>query len=435
MLFKNKMEPDGSENEPVGTETKNPLKYYKLLIFACWLAYTSAYVGRLCYGASIVTIIEDLRIDRAKAGLVSSAFFFCYGIGQLVNGILCSKYNVRHMIALALSASCVCNLILPFVGVSAMIALWAVNGLAQSVIWSSVIRIQSEYLPDKYIGKAIVVMSSTVAVGTFLSYGISSLFSFIERWRSVFFLSSAVLFGAAVVWFFAVGRVERSVRAAETAPPNESSSESPKVRPSKKTAFPFAILLPVFLIAVSNGFIKDGVNTWVPNILFETFNLKSYISIIITLILPLVSVFAASIGQLMFKAMKNHFAVLTVTYLFTSLPLLLLLFFNGVLPLLVLMFTLISCLMAIVNNILTASFPLVLRKTMRSGFLSGLINFFCYTGSTAASYLLGAVADASGWNTVFLLLCIVSAVILLLCLATLVFGKRTYARHILNTKS
>ena len=61
------------------------------IIFICWLAYTAAYIGRLNFNASIVSIVSDLGVDNKTAGLVSSFFFFAYGAGQLINGILSKK--------------------------------------------------------------------------------------------------------------------------------------------------------------------------------------------------------------------------------------------------------------------------------------------------------------------------------------------------------
>ena len=75
------------------------------IIFICWLAYAVAYVGRLNFTASIVAIISDLGIEKPEAGLVGSFFFFAYGIGQLVNGILSKRYNSRRMVFLSLFSS------------------------------------------------------------------------------------------------------------------------------------------------------------------------------------------------------------------------------------------------------------------------------------------------------------------------------------------
>lgn len=85
-----------------------------LLLFLCWLAYTAANVGRMNYSASLVAIIEKTGAAKNAAGLVASFFFFAYGIGQLVNGLLCYKYNSRIAIFGALVASSVINVALPF---------------------------------------------------------------------------------------------------------------------------------------------------------------------------------------------------------------------------------------------------------------------------------------------------------------------------------
>ena len=74
----------------------------KRLIFLCWLAYTTAYLGRLNFSACLVDIIDTLGTTKQAAGLVTSCFFFAYGAGQLINGILSKRYRPRIVIAAAL---------------------------------------------------------------------------------------------------------------------------------------------------------------------------------------------------------------------------------------------------------------------------------------------------------------------------------------------
>lgn len=62
-----------------------------LLLFLSWLAYTAGNVGRMNYAASMVAIIKETGAAKTTAGLVSSFFFFAYGAGQLINGLLCHK--------------------------------------------------------------------------------------------------------------------------------------------------------------------------------------------------------------------------------------------------------------------------------------------------------------------------------------------------------
>lgn len=71
--------------------------------------------------------------------------------------------------------------------------------------------------------------------------------------------------------------------------------------------------------------------------------------------------------------------------------------------------------MAGVNNVITSMAPLFWKEKINSGLLAGILNGFCYVGSTISSYGLGSVADGLGWNGVFWLLFI-------LCLAVVAIG-------------
>ena len=45
-----------------------------------------------------------------------------------------------------------------------------------------------------------------------------------------------------------------------------------------------------------------------------------------------------------------------------------------------------------------------MKGKVNSGFIAGILNGFCYVGSTVSSYGLGLVADHFGWTAVFWLL-------------------------------
>ena len=64
-----------------------------LLIFLGWLVYSTSYLGKVNYSANITQIIDFYGVTKAQAGIVPTFFFFAYGIGQVVNGLFCKKYN------------------------------------------------------------------------------------------------------------------------------------------------------------------------------------------------------------------------------------------------------------------------------------------------------------------------------------------------------
>ena len=386
------------------------------IIFICWLAYTAAYVGRLNFNASIVAIISDLGVTKADAGLVSSFFFFAYGAGQLINGILSKKYNAKIMIFLSLIISAVMNVLMPICGdISLMKFIWMGNGIVQSVLWSTLIKTLSDFVSDKKLPKAILAMSTTVAIGTLVAYGISSVSVRFGTWKIVFYVASIVLVISAIIWFTLFG-----------SNPKKAIEEEQK---SEKVKMGRVVLLALFITAfagIANGFIKDGINTWVPSVLYEEFGISQSFSILLTLLLPMVSTLGAAIAKKVHEKIPSHAAMNFVFYIFSALlcgGILLSLKLHSIVAIMV-CFICVACGMSMINNVITSMFALDYRRLLNAGFAAGLLNTFCYIGSTVTSYTLGAVSQARGWNAVFIIMLAVCVVAAVICLAGIISERK-----------
>lgn len=395
-------------------------KKSNFLIFLCWAAYTAAYVARLNYNASIVEILAQLNVTKEAAGTVSSFFFFAYGAGQLVNGLLSKRYNTKYSVTFALVASCIINLGMTFCnGIGAMKILWLFNGVFQSILWSSLIKTLSDNLADDKLPKAVMVMSTTVASGTFTAYGLSALFSALNMsWTSIFYVASAIVGAISVLWFAGISTIQKSAKKSEVA---ENKMQN------KLSVTPLLVFTVVVILvsAVTNGFIKDGITTWVPSILKENFGMPSSLSIIVTLLLPIVSIFGASLVKTMHKRQKNE-NVLNGIYYFVAMILagLILLTINlKSAPLTLILFGGIACLMSAVNNVITSVVPLYSRDKIDSGLSAGLLNTFCYIGSTLATSLLGKIADTKGWNDVFICILLFTVTAFVVCCISVIVTK------------
>lgn len=396
------------------------------LIFLCWAAYTFAYVARLNYNASMVEILSQLGTTKEAAGTVSSFFFFAYGAGQLVNGLLSKRYNTKYSVAIALGASCVINLAMAFSqGIDTMKYLWLLNGIFQSVLWSSLIKTLSDNLADSKLSKAVMVMSTTVASGTFMAYGLAALFSYLElSWTLIFYVAAAVVGATAVLWFIGMSSLNKEKK--------ETVTQEKKTQGKLSFTPTFLIGLVVILIcAITNGFIKDGITTWVPSILKEEFGVPSSLSIIVTLILPVLSIFGTSIVNALHKKQKDENALNGIFYFATIILVGLIIFTLKLksVPLTLALFGGTACLMAAVNNVITSIVPLYSRDKIDSGLSAGLLNTFCYVGSTLATSLLGKIADTKGWNEVFICILIFTAVSFAVCCISVLLKKRTDSLH------
>ena len=391
------------------------------LIFICWAAYTTAYIARLNYSASLVEIIAQLGTTKEAAGSVSSFFFFAYGAGQLVNGFLSKKYNTRYSVTLSLVASLFLNLCMSFcTNLLVMQIVWFLNGAFQSILWSSLIKTLSENLGDDKLPNAVVVMSTTVASGTFMAYGLAALFSALHlKWNLIFYVAAGLLGVVALIWFFGMGVVQNvSKENKETVQP-----EKPKL---KFTPLLFLSAAVLVVCAIANGFIKDGVTSWVPSILKETFGVPASLSIIITLCLPIISIFGTFLVKALYRRQKNIHILNGGFYLSTVLLICLILLTVNIksAPLTLVIFCSVAFLMASINNVITSIVPLYSRDKIDSGLMAGLLNTFCYVGSTLSITLLGKIADQSGWNSVFVCILIFAVIAFLACAFGIILKRK-----------
>ena len=395
----------------------------------CWAAYTAAYIGRLNLNAFIEPLRTQLDATKTDMGLVSSFFYFSYGAGQLLHGILSRKYNTRYSVAVALVGSAAVNIAMTFcTSAEVMKYVWFFNGFFQSILWSSIIKTLSDRLPDELIRRSVVIMSTPVAIGTFLAYGMSAVLSEAKAdYRLVFYIPSAILLAVGVLWFFLIKRADFSSKKED----GGSYAPQPKKRPAFTAAFVIGAVL-LMAAAIANGFIKDGVTTWMPSILKEDHGLKESLSIFITVFLPLVAVVGAIFSTALHKKQSNTSILDGGLYFAEIIVLSLVLFVTSRLSgktgtaLFILLFAVSAMLMSAVNNVITGIIPMYMRDKMDSGLLAGVLDTFCYVGSTLSTGLLGYIADKGSWNGVFVCLLIFSVAACVTCVISVLIGRKNH---------
>ncbi len=81
------------------------------------------------------------------------------------------------------------------------------------------------------------------------------------------------------------------------------------------------------------------------------------------------------------------------------------------------------------NGLTVSVFPMLTRDKLNSGMCAGLLNGFCYLGSTISSYGLGVIADNYGWTAVFYTLIGVCVIAFIICLGYIGIKKATKISH------
>ena len=391
-----------------------------LLIFLGWLVYTTSYLGKVNYSANITQIIDYYGITKAQAGAVPTFFFFAYGIGQVFNGVFCKKYNIKWMIFISLVMSAIINLIIAVSTDFYIIKwLWLINGFVLSILWPTIIRLLSEALPQKDLGKSSVIMGTSVAAGTLIIYALSSIYAAFDKFKLAFYTAGIAVLIVAVIWMIlynnAVTSSKKEKNEEETK--EESKAEGPSNKQKKgERKIIFLSIYVLCFCAIGVNLIKDGLTTWVPSILKDSFSMSDSISILLTLFLPVLAIFGNAYALKIHKKIPDYVNHCAVTFAVIAVLILIII---GSLNLewavaLLVCLIIVNFLASSLNSLITSIFPLFMRGKVNSGLFAGILNGFCYLGSTISSYGLGVIADNFGWSAVFMTLiifCVIAVIV------------------------
>lgn len=426
---------NGNKKEAVAMKVKTPGKGGAgFLIFLVWLVYATSYLGKVNYSANITQIIDFYQVTKAEAGLPPTFFFFAYGVGQVVNGLLCKRYPIKLTIFVSLTLSSLLNLTIAVSSDFGMVKwLWLANGFALSLLWPTLIRLLSESLANVELGKSSIVIGTTVASGTLTIYALGALYAYLGHFKLSFYTAAFADLLVAVFWLCSYNKAT-AMALAEKASEASSAELEPaeeSVRASK--SMPQAILLStVFLclFAVVTNLVKDGLITWVPSVLKEEYALSDAMAILLTLVIPVIAVFGNAFALALHKKFSDYVSQGCFCFAVISGILGGILWSLGAKNMAAMLIGLLltSLFASSINSLITAIYPIFMRSQLNSGMFAGILNGFCYLGSTISSYGLGAVADKHGWLGVFWLLlgvCLFCCVIWLIyvILRSVVAGK------------
>ncbi len=392
----------------------------RLVFGACWCVYFSTYLGRLNYSACLNEMIGAEGFSKSQGGLIGTCFFLAYGVGQLLSGFLGDRLSPKKLVFTGMVVSSFANL---GMAVSrrpeAMMACWCVNGLFQALVWSPMIRMLYDYLTTERRMKSCLWLNSTVPIGTMTAYGLSALFlKLTGNWRTMFMLPFAALLVIAFLWLFAIGRVERQMKHREA----ESAGAARPAEPAKhprcgRTGWPGLLWQSGFLFLmfalVVQGALKDGVTTWIPTYISETYGLSGILSITGTMVIPVFNLLGVYLADLVNQRWFRE-EVRTAMFFFgvCGLSLLVLWLCSGQsMVVSFLMLAIATTAMMAVNTMLIAVLPSYFGVIGRASSVSGLLNSSVYIGGAVSTYGIGLLSGLIGWErTIFVwLVCAVAA--------------------------
>ena len=359
------------------------------LLFA--ITYFTSYITRINYGAVISEMVLSTGINKPLLSMALTGSFITYGIGQIISGLLGERVRPKNLVTAGFITTILMNLILPLCpNPYVMTAVWCVNGFAHSLMWPPLVRMMSALMTIDEYKSASTRVTWGAYLGTMFVYLIAPLIIEISSWKYVFTVTAICAIGMLITWLVLAPNVdaEKKVRESETD------------LLSSKGVFLSPALLLIFVAIICQGALKDGITTWMPSYISETFSLGSSTAILTGVILPIFSILCTqAVLTLHNRLFKNPIVCATVAFAVGSVAALALSMFSGSLAIVSIAFTavLTGCMHG-VNLMYIGMLPAYFKGIGKVSFASGLLNSFTYVGSALSTYGIASLSVSRGWS-------------------------------------
>ena len=413
-----------------------PAEYSKFKSYA-WkmllsfgLTYMFFYNGRQNINLVMSLMAEQLGSTTAAMGVVTSALFWCYAFGQLVNGRLGAFFGYKKYMMVGVAASAILNIIISFQHSIPVIAvLWGANGFFQSMVWSNGVGVLNKWWPKKDRGFAsglATAFSGVAQVVTYLTIMWCLDLNPDWGWRAAFRLPQIPML-IMLVFFAFLFKVSPETVGLK---PFEEEDQAAAARDaaliaeieSKGFLYPYKVLFSepkvivfCFISAIA-GVGRYGLLTWVPTYFTESMGLSIKSGILSSILLPIGQALAMFVFPLItdkvFKgkrepmlalaAIITFFGMITFPMIKTQLPASIMLLFVGIFGMVT------GVIWAVAGDMGGRAF---------SSTIVGILDWAVYLGAAIQASIFGFVKDSFGWGAIFVTIGVLYILMLVLTLA------------------
>ena len=403
-------------------------KYANYTLFGFGILYMFYYNGRQNMSLVLSDLAASFGTDKAGAGMVTSALFWCYGFGHLFSGRLGEIVGNKKFIMIGVVISAICNLLISFQTSLVMIAiLWGLNGFAQSMAWSPGLGMVNQWWPVEKRGYSAGVATGFSGVAQVVTYGCVMLALTISPdwgWRAAFRWPLIPMVAILVVFAALCKDKPEVVGLAPFEEPDAASSaqDAERARLIKEKGQLYAyklmfsepkVIVMCLVIAIA-GIGRYGLLTWVPTYFKEVMGLSIKAGIFSSILLPIGQACAMYIFPVLtdkvFKGKREPLLILCAIVTAVVMP---------AFPFIKSQM-LASCVLFVVgvSGMVTGILWAVagdLGGKALSGTATGILDWAAYMGAAIQSMFFGTVVEATGnWNLPFIIIAVLYVIMVIL---------------------
>ena len=363
------------------------LKRPTLLVGALCATYGLLYLGRVNVSVVLPLVARDLDVGLAEVGALGTVFFWFYGIFQFVSGEVGSHVSPFRIVSFGLLATAIINLLFAFQSsLILMLALWAMNGIAQSGGWSPMVRILAERLEAADIKRASTLMPFGYVIGTAVTWTLIGAVTASGDWRIGFWLPGLMLLAVFVAW-------------------RKLGIDAPK---AKSSGFRLSVVVAeargivfVLIVAALAGFVRNGSLIWLPTYILDTGLIADSMVGTVAALMQVIVIPGLLLAHYRVLSSNQVFGTAVLMFAAAGIAFLLVTVTEGPLAIMVVGFALMMLNGAF--NLAIASIPLLMAPQGRASSTAGTVNMMATFFGGTAGIAIGGLLEISDWGAVFAL--------------------------------
>ncbi len=411
-------------------------KYAWLVLLSFGFMYLFFYNGRQNINLVMTQMADDMGYSTSALGVVSSALFWCYAFGQLINGRLGAFFGYKRFMIIGVVASAILNVVISFQHSIPVIALlWGLNGFFQSMVWSNGLGVVNKWWPKEKRGFATgfaTFFSGMAQVTTYLSVLLCLKLNPEWGWRAAFRFPMIPLLLSLIAFICFFKNSPSDAGLAEFEDNSDSSNAELEAIIKKKGYFyPYKLLfsepkvLIFCLISAIAGIGRYGLLTWIPTYFIEELGLTIKDGIFSSILLP----FGQACAMFIFPIITDKLLkgkrepMLIIASLVTFFGMLVFPFIKNQIAASIMLFVL--GVFAMVTGVIWTIAGDIGGKALSSTVV-GVFDWAVYMGAAVQAMIFGFIKDYFGWGAIFVIIAVLYIILLVLTLVS----RKMKTKHI-----
>ena len=383
--------------------------------------YMVSYITRINFGAIISEIEADTHITRTLLSMAVTGSFITYGIGQIISGIFGDWFSPKKLVRSGLIISVLMNIIIPFCKTPyQMLAVWCVNGFAQAFMWPPIVKLMVAAFSEEYYKKMAVRISWASSYGTIITYFLAPILITVANWKAVFLFSACCGIVMIILWNkYCIDIKDITQESIDSIASNKHSGVKILFAP---------VVIAIMLAIILQGMLRDGVATWMPSYISDTYHLGTAVSILSGVILPLFSILCTYVASVLYrKKLKNPVLCSAIMFFIGAISTAGLYYGSGNNVILsVICASLLTGSMHGVSSMLTAMVPPFFKKYGNISTVTGILNACAYVGSGISTFGIAILSENIGWQSTLIIWCIIAVTGFLICFTSIIPWKNKF---------